>query len=283
MIRGNYYGIVTVKKTWQYTKVCLESFLKHTKLREQDKFIMIDNDGYWSEINPDATYDILVNETPKNYSQNMNTLLKLAEENGMDAVFISNDVVLTPNWADKFLDNMVSLPSCNQTHFYGIPDSTSLEEFNNRYALLNAAAYKHGITNKNSFDRLSMPTYLCKIPLEVIKTVGYFDEKFNHGGEDADYRIRCLKEGFETRYCSSYVLHFNGKSSWNGAETSKETKERNEKYQRYFMEKWGEDLYNLFMVSGNPLNVIEKHSLHNYVAQQKFNDLITQVIRINSR
>ena len=115
MIRGNYYGIVTVKRTSDYTKLCVDSFLKNTKLKENDKFIVIDNDGYWSEINPNAKYEIIINEVPKNTSKNINTLFKLAKDNGLNAVLITNDVVLTPNWSDRLLDDStLSVPSCNQ-------------------------------------------------------------------------------------------------------------------------------------------------------------------------
>ena len=280
MIRGNYYGIVTVKRTSDYTKLCVDSFLKNTKLKENDKFIVIDNDGYWSEINPNAKYEIIINEVPKNTSKNINTLFKLAKDNGLNAVLITNDVVLTPNWSDRLLDDStLSVPSCNQTHQYGIPESTSIEEFNNRYGMLNAIAYKHHTINKIPFERLMMPTYCCKVPYDIIDKVGYFDEAYNIGGEDVDYRIRTLQAGFDVKYCSSFTLHFNGRSSWNGLETPEETQERNEKYLTHFLNKWGQDLFDLCVTTGNPMRVVEKYKLHNHIREQRFNDMILEVLK----
>ena len=59
------------------TDLAIKSFFKHTKLKENDKFVMIDNDGDWyhnwnnGQINPD---DIIINESLQNTSKNINTL-----------------------------------------------------------------------------------------------------------------------------------------------------------------------------------------------------------------
>ncbi len=144
--------------------------------------------------------------------------------------------------------------------------------------MLNTIAYKHHILNGNVFEKLLMPFYCFKIPYEIIDSVGYFDEDFNNGGEDVDYRIRTIQSGFDVKYCSAFALHFNGKSSWNGVETSQETQNRNEKYISYFREKWGEDLFNLCVVLGNPMSVIEKYNLFEYIKTSRFNDMIFDVI-----
>jgi GT2 family glycosyltransferase len=280
MIRGNYYGIVTIKKTADYTKLCVDSFFKNTKLKENDKFIVIDNDGYWSEINPNAEYEIIINDVSKNFSKNYNTLFKLSKDNGLNAVLITNDVVLTPNWSDRLLDDeTLSIPSCNQTHQHGIPESTSIEEFNNRYGMLNAIAYRHHTFNKIPFERIMMPMYCCKVPYNIIDKVGYFDENYNMGGEDVDYRIRTLQAGFDVKYCSAFTLHFNGRSSWNGLETAEETKKRNEMYLDYFLNKWGQDLFDLCIITGNSMRVVEKYRLHNHIKEQRFNDMMLEVLK----
>lgn len=276
MIRGNYYGIITVKKTADYTELCIESFFKNTKLNENDRFILIDNDGFWKETHQNTSYEILVNDTPKNTSQNINTLLKLSYENGMNAVLITNDVILTPKWNEKLLgDDTLSIPSCNQTHEYQFGVSLSKEDFAGRYGILNATAYKHSVLHKVPFELLMMPTYACKIPYNIIDKVGYFDESYNVGGEDVDYRIRCLQAGFDVKYCSAYLLHFNGKSSWNGSETPEETQRRNERYLSLFKEKWGQDLFDLCVVTGQPIKVIEKYNLHNL----SYNEMILEVLK----
>ena len=251
-------------------------FIDKPELHMINKFIMIDNDGYWSETNPSANYEILVNDSPKNTSQNINTLLKLSEENELNAILITNDVILTPGWNKRFLnDETLSIPSCNQTHEYQFGVSLSKEDFAGRYGSLNATAYKHGVLHKAPFEMLMMPTYACKIPYNIIDKVGYFDENYNVGGEDVDYRIRCLQAGFDVKYCSAYLLHFNGKSSWNGSETPEETQRRNDRYLSLFKEKWGQDLFDLCVVTGQPMKVVEKYSLHNL----SYNEMILEVLK----
>jgi hypothetical protein len=45
----------------------------------------------------------------------------------------------------------------------------------------------------------------------------------------------------------SLTLHFHGKSSWDGGESTEEEKVRREKYLKKGIEKWGEDLTEIFI------------------------------------
>lgn len=283
MTRGTLYGIVTMKVSNDCTDLAVKSFLKHTKLKENDKFVMIDNDGDWyhnwnnGQINPE---NIHINESLQNTSKNINQLILMAQQNEQDLVFISNDVIFTPNWQDRIVvdDNTLSVPSCNQTHNYGFADSMSVSDFGNRYGLLNTMAHKHNATNNGLFERLIMPIYVCRIPYNIFTKIGLLDESFNVGGEDVDYRIRLLKAGFDIKYCSAFLLHLNGKSSWNGAESVQQTEERDRKYITRFKEKWGDDLANLCIIKGNPMAIIEKYGMQSLLQQGKFNDMILEVI-----
>lgn len=275
--------MVSSKSSSEYTIKALESFFKHTKLKKDDEFVLIDNDDDWLQnwnykckLDPN---NIITNKESKNTSYNINQILNIGLEKEKDVIFLSNDVIFTPKWNERLVENQttVSIPSCNQTHNYGIPESLSLDDYTN-YGLLNTLSHRHNAQHSECFEKLLMPTYVCKIPYQVLKTVGLFDENFNVGGEDVDYRIRTLKEGFDFKYCSSFLLHFNGKSSWNGAETPQQTKDRDIRYRKYFKEKWGEDLFNLCITGGNPLITVHKYNLHSLVEQNKFNDMILKVL-----
>lgn len=282
MTRGTVFGIIDTKTSSKYTLKALESFFKHTKLSKDDEFVLVDNDAEWIQnYNHIAKIDvdkIIVNSEPKNTSYNINQIIQLGLDKEKDILIITNDVVFTPNWFNRLIpdDRTISIPSCNQTHEYGIPHSLSIEDFSN-YGLLNTLAHRHHAFNSNPFERLVMPTYVCRIPYEVAKVVGLFDDVFNVGGEDVDYRIRALRAGFDVKYCSSFLLHFNGKSSWNGVETPEQTRDRDIRYRTHFKQKWGEDLFNLCITGGNPLVTLNKYSLHNLVTQGKFNELILKV------
>lgn len=283
MTTGTIYGMVTVKSSSKYTVVALQTFLKHTKLGPNDQFVLIDNDGDWINNWNNGlvrTEDIIVNDSPKNTSQNINQIIKLAEQNKQAAVFLSNDVIFTPNWNTRFIqnENVLSIPACNQTHNYGFPSSLGLEEFNNRYGLLNSVAHTHHVYEPKPFSKMLMPIYVCRIPYNIYSSVGLLDEDFNVGGEDVDYRIRLLSQGFDIKYCSSYLLHFDGRSSWNGAETITQTIERNHSYMSKFKEKWGDDLFNLCITTGNSILTIQKYSLHQLIKAGMFNIAIKKVL-----
>jgi GT2 family glycosyltransferase len=81
----------------------------------------------------------------------------------------------------------------------------------------------------------------------VYSVVGNLDESFGAGGgEDRDYCIRCYQAGFELRYAlNSYILHFQGKSTWRGGETREQTAARNRFYTERFKEKWGTALFDV--------------------------------------
>jgi GT2 family glycosyltransferase len=284
---GTLYGMVTVGSSSEYTHVALTTFFKHTKLSAHDRFVLIDNDGEWLKnwhldcLDPNLVY---VNPIPLNFSQNMNQLITWADEQGADLVFLSNDVVFTPKWADRIVidDNTASIPSCNQTHFYGFEPTLSLCQFGGRFTHLNVAAHTHAARVKAPFESQLMPTYVCRIPRIIYQEVGGFDESFNMGGEDVDYRLRLLEKGFQIKYCSSYLLHFNGRSSWNGVETPAETQMRNRLYMQTFIEKWGQDLYDLCMNSGQPNLIIDKYQLHSLLTERRFNDMIKLVLGMRS-
>jgi len=47
----------------------------------------------------------------------------------------------------------------------------------------------------------------------------------------------------------SFILHFQGKSTWDGQETSEEEVIRRNNYINYSIEKWGEDITEIFIKS----------------------------------
>jgi hypothetical protein len=67
-----------------------------------------------------------------------------------------------------------------------------------------------------------------------------------------DYRIRCAIKGYKTMIANhSLTLHFHGKSSWDGSETTEQEKIRREQYLERGVRKWGEDLTEIFIKGTN--------------------------------
>lgn len=281
------YGMITLKVTNDYADKAVDSFFRNTNLKPDDRFVMIDNDGdfksNWNKGRFDDK-DIIVNNNIENFSQNVNKLMRIAVSEGKDLIVMNNDVIFTPNWSELLgnSDDVITIPSCNQTHTdLGIPGLLSFEEFNDRYDILNQISEfvnKQGVYFQNGL----MAFYVCRIPLRILKEVGEYDERFTVGGEDIDYRLRCLIKGFDVTYTPSFLLHFNGKSSWNGVENVQQIKEREYKYTMQFISKWGLDLKDLCLVNTDVMRVVNKYNLNNFINEGNYNGLLLYVINKTS-
>jgi GT2 family glycosyltransferase len=175
---------------------------------------------------------------------------------------ITNDIVFTKNWFEplKQRDDAVLIPACNINYLYNAAEfKTSpcmqMEEYIGKEKHLESIVQFH--QNKFKFEdvqeRIFMQLYLGRIPYQVHSSVGYFDHTFsNCGGEDMDFRIRCAIQGFKTMIANhSLTLHFHGKSSWDGNETTAEEELRRAKYLDKSMKKWGLDLTEIFIKGTN--------------------------------
>lgn len=275
------YAMLACRSSNNYTQLAVDSFFKNTKLEKNDEFYLIDNDG----IDVKSNANIIHNKTPQGFAKNSNDIINQA--NGRHVVILSNDVVFTPNW-NTFLrqyNRAILIPSCNQTHQYS-NDQLSLEpcmtidQFNNNHKVLdNIADYHIKNSSPAFFEAPLMSFYVFHVPYEVYSTVGLLDERFGvGGGEDVDYRIRAILKGYSVKFTNkSFLLHFGGKSTWNGIENSNETDQRNQQYFEKFVEKWGLDLANMCLSGGDTMSVIQKYKLEKLVNTHNFSEVIKLV------
>ena len=273
-MNGNLYAMITSRSSQQYTDIALKSFFEYTKLENNDEFVVIDNDNI-GNISHSST---VKNSHPKSFAENCNLMIDHAK--GRTLFLLSNDVVFTRNWNLPLQNysNVLLIPSCNQTHQYvhgtlSLTSNMKLDDFDNKFNDLNEISNIHQKTQTQTFfETLLMAFYVFVLPKNIYKNVGYFDESFGlGGGEDVDYRIRTLQKNFPVKYHNkSYLLHFGGKSTWDGGESSIEVQERNDLYQLKFQEKWGKDLRDLCLVIGDPYAVIHNHNLGKFIQRQDF-------------
>jgi GT2 family glycosyltransferase len=96
------------------------------------------------------------------------------------------------------------------------------------HALVQAHRARHG----GYRPALKLSFFCIKVPAQVQETVALLDEGFGPGGgEDDDYCLRCHLAGVPVRFAlGSYVLHFMGKSTWRGAETPEQRRQREQHY-----------------------------------------------------
>lgn len=283
---GRVFGMTTSANSTFYTHWALESFFKNTILNDNDEFYLIDNDNVYSDEVHDRVI-VIKNQNPMSFAQNVNQFIDIANQTNKDLIFLSNDVVLTPGWLEplELTGDKITVPSCNQTHQYSadtliLGPSLNWSEYRNRYDLLSLISARHiALPDALYFDKLLMPLYLFRLPVAVYKKIGRMDEDFVNGGEDIDYRLRAILQGINVEYVhNSYILHFNGKSTWRSQEDQQTIAIRNKKYQDQFDKKWGSDLSNLMLSAGDANSVLIKHNILNFDSNvDTFSSLIKHV------
>ena len=282
---GTVYAMITSRSSDYYTGPAIDSFLRNTRLGAHDAFYLIDNDAIGSHS--DKPIEIIVNTEPQSFAKNINDIIALADLR--DVVILNNDVIFTPEWADPLVgyNNAILIPSCNQTHLYASGELTletamDFGQYNNPYDLYDIVRQHKAAVKPGFYERQIMPFYAVKIPAKIYTTIGVIDETYGRGGgEDVDYRLRAIQAGFSVKYVSqSYLLHFQGKSTWSGAEDAHATRQRDSQYFQRFSEVWGSDLANLLLNGGNPQPVIEKYQLWSYVQNNDFTGMIKRMLWI---
>jgi GT2 family glycosyltransferase len=256
------FCFVSSAKTEHFSALALDSFFNNTKLEPGDIFVFVNNDGT-NSFRKGYPIDVYINnKTPKSWAENFNKGLRIAKRFKKHFVVITNDIVFTKNWFEplKQRDDAVLIPACNINYLYNAPGfKTSpcmqMEEYVGKEKYLGAIVDHHQKNFKfeDVSERIFMQLYLGRIPYQVHSSVGYFDHTFsNCGGEDMDFRIRCAIQGFKTMIANhSLTLHFHGKSSWDGNETTVEEEQRRAKYIDKSMKKWGLDLTEIFIKGTN--------------------------------
>ena len=256
------FCFVSSAKTEDYSRLALYSFFLKTKLEKGDIFVFVNNDGT-NAFRKEYPIDIYINnKTPKSWATNFNKGLRIAKKFKKHFVVITNDIVFTDNWFEplKQRDDAILIPACNINYLYNSADfKTSpcmqLNEYIGKEKYLDGIVKYHQSNFKfdDLKERIFMQLYLGRIPYKVHDEIGYFDYYFsNCGGEDMDYRIRCAIKGYKTMIANhSLTLHFHGKSSWDGNETTEQERIRREQYLERGVKKWGEDLNEIFIKGTN--------------------------------
>ena len=252
-----YYCMVTTDNSKKYTELAIGSFFKYTNFKNQDRFFLIDNDNKYQLSQYTDKITKISNNTPKTFAENMNVVMKLSFIDKADFVGLNNDLVFTENWNQNFgKSKVISVPLCNQK-FIGeyeslkIESEMDLEDYQGKENELNE--FVKGINlDKLQIDSTIIGFYCFHIPHEIISQIGFFDERFENGGEDIDYRVRASQLGYGVEIdTSSYLLHFYGKSIWRSGESKEKTLNREKKYRQHFEKKWGKSVADQLLVKSS--------------------------------
>jgi hypothetical protein len=285
-VRGhvNLFGMITTSGSSAYTPVALRSFFARTTLGPNDRFVLIDNDADFAL--PDdvaaARVTIVRPPTPLGFAQNANHLLIEARKSAANLFLLNNDLVFTGGWLEPLLTDrralLSPLSNAQITHSAGrlkTEPAMDLHDYVGREADLEAIAREHRATYGGYQVVSAMPFFCMKIPRSVYEIVGDFDERFGKGGgEDRDYTIRAWMAGIPQEVAAgSFVLHFQGKSTWRGPETPEQQQQRDAEYTRAFIGKWGPALSYAFL-RGNWNLFRSNAALARQIDQREFTPLV---------
>ncbi len=266
------FGMVSTAPSLEYTRTAIATFAATTPLHPGDTFLLVDNDGSLTGhdwVPPFCT--TVGNRAPKGFAENFNALIDRAVELRADLYLLNNDLVFTDGWSEQLAVDTPAIlsPLSNREVGYAhsvvvpqtghvleltmFPSQCSLEEYRGREAAFAAIVSAHRRACRGLHSVYVAPFFCAKVPLEILETLGYLDEHFGRGGgEDFDYCLRAHLAGFRVAFAlGAYVLHFGGKSSWSGVETTAEQTSRETRFRNVFREKWGPALFELILRENN--------------------------------
>ncbi|WP_035515742.1 glycosyltransferase family 2 protein [Pseudohaliea rubra] len=258
-MKKKFFAMASIKSSAAYTYAALESFFKNTQLAPRDSFMLIDNDGSLDrqKLQPYEGIEYRRNNWPRSFAANLNQAMESASEKGADLYFLNNDLIFSQEWltAVEHAGDTVAIPASNAQFTYRagpfqLHPFMDLDDYLGKESYFEAIAAAHRRENRGFRPCYRAPYFCVKIPQAVYDRVGQLDERFGAGGgEDMDYSIRLLQHGFQLGHVlDSFVLHFQGKSTWRGNETLQETRHRNAAYLAAFEHKWGHVLTGLFLL-----------------------------------
>ena len=293
----SYFGMVNTNRSQDYTPLAVSSFFARTDFDRSrgDRFFLVDNERTLSAELKEfpRELELIENASARSFAENVNQILKLAINDRADLVFLNNDIVFTENWLSPLRRrrDSITIPVCNQNELYGtdgfqLKAQMDLGDYIGHEAELAKIVRLrlHGLGDSKRYTSPPfLPFYCFRLPLEVSKEVGLFDESFGiGGGEDIDYRIRAHLLGFQVELAKeSYLLHFMGKSTWRGGETEVETHARNQAYTRKFIEKYGLEMAKIFLSPDHALDQLEKLELLEEWSAENYRSVIEHCISLD--
>jgi GT2 family glycosyltransferase/predicted Zn-dependent protease len=231
----------------EYTRLCLESVLRHT--RRPYELILVDNgstDGtaeYLAELcgqpGPERV-EVIRNETNVGFPAGCNQ--GLAASRGRYPVFLNNDTVVTPGWLEGLIS--WSLHDWPHVGLVGAVTNASRppQEIAVDYRRLEdldafAARRRQQYAGKAlEVERLSGFCLLAR--REVLDKIGGFDEQFGVGFfDDDDLSVRARRAGFRLLVALNVFVHHFGSRTFTGLGIDC-PKQLQENFER-FRAKWG--------------------------------------------
>ena len=225
-----------------------------------------------------------------NFSKSMNTGILEALKNNPEYIMISNNDVFPTqeNWAEKLINSLTafkltayavphlinSRSLLNVDPVIKMPNRFTVKTFTHLYPMLPEKTLPliarireyfrsnniSKTSNGSNLYKIKPPYYflncqpICLFKAGTLENIGYFDEKFQNGGEDFDLSIRSLLFGFKPVLSKSTIFEDIQSSTlgggWANALYTPKKNIRASNNWRYLIDKHG-NKYNKILKNGN--------------------------------
>lgn len=229
--------IVVTMNTPRLTRSCLKSVIQNTLVPYE---IIVVNNSRAKKIRQCLkkfqSIHIIQNSRNVGYARAANQ--GALKSRGEFLCFLNSDTWVPPGWVLILLD-AAKKPHVGAvtptTNNYGYPNSRNFKK------MLKQSDYAARITRhlvkryENQVEPISVFCGFCVlIPRVVIMRVGLFDERYYFGGEDHDYSLRLLLQGYRiVRAKSLFIFHSVG-----GSSSTQRHRRLEEEAWRKFVDKW---------------------------------------------
>ncbi|MGB2706244.1 MAG: glycosyltransferase family 2 protein [Candidatus Omnitrophota bacterium] len=246
--------IIPIWNQLDYTKSCIEHILKNTNYPY--RLILVDN-GSDSETrnyleglkkSKIAEIDLIRNEKNLGFVKAINQGLKAS--NAPYVCILNNDTLPAFGWLTALVEFAEKHPRVGLLN----PLCNGHAE---RKMTVNEYARSVSVSNKNKYMEMNQcQGFAMLIKREVIRRIGYLDERFGIGGfDDTDYSMRAHIAGYQS-VClySSYVYHREHKSF----DKLGDRKDIQSEAEKDYFKKWPRHL-RIAMILSRPENTSDKN------------------------
>lgn len=204
--------VVVAYNHLEYTKSCIESILKYTLNIDYELIVVNNGSSDGTKIYLDSLENVKTVDLEDNKGSGGGFNFGFKACCGEYVLFVSNDLILTPNWANNLLYCIESnerigmvVPTCNyssnwQSTAYNFTGMDEMIEFARNYNISNKLKWE---------ERIRLITYAWIIKRDLYEAVGGLDSNFNGGFDDDDLSFRIRRRGYKLILArDTFVYHF---------------------------------------------------------------------------